>query len=822
MLAAPHPPLQRGPAFESDRSSVQGGHTFGVEPKDAARLQYQGNRAAAAAAAGTEGGGAGWNSGDALTTPSAAQAEAAVREDDILFQKLDVDDSGQLSLDETLKLIPAIGLAVSAKYIEGVWSMFDLDRSGQLSREEFGRLMHVLRRKHDAVRTPGSIRSPRPPELSKRSTSYQSPAVTVANPLASMSPSPAEDARAVRPRFSPRRRDTAVVGGQKDNESAASMLADLDAVQIDAGQQRAPAQGRGLDAFARAHAAAQQMDQQRRDLEKTQQVLAQHTLNVLHTPRLERSLELEPEIQALKESNPKPEKELHEAAPQENVVQPQENCNLIDVVKMVRAAQLNLDEGKASGSLSERIKAAGRLHHALLKFRDVAASGVIKAAAAKTAETQIAHADRAQQNEYTKIMEDIDTMLARAARMGAGDEREESIAGYQSAIDHYEEVIAVEILQQHDVDKVRRRIADAQRGIDQARQHLQVQDKVGSGDVSPGSFTSETDSDDEADLIGAFEACDEDNSGRIDAEELYAILCAVGSDITPAMTRTVINECEILFKELADVRANVRACPIFSHLSDRGIRKLVKYLERAEYSAGEVIVREGDTGSEMFMVETGVCSATKRDVQQGAELRRYQAGEIFGERALLDSTARTASVTAMSPQVTVRKLSAANYQKLLLGNPLLNKQLKTQQASYVVALLRSVLFIRSSLSEDQLVEIAAAIEAEDFRQGEVVVSESEAGDCMYIVETGTLEVTKINEGPEPIKILLEGDYFGEVALMDAENNRRSATVTASSECRLLKISKHTFDRILLNRKAQREVRKRIVDYHRDRPAHRCV
>jgi CRP-like cAMP-binding protein len=61
-----------------------------------------------------------------------------------------------------------------------------------------------------------------------------------------------------------------------------------------------------------------------------------------------------------------------------------------------------------------------------------------------------------------------------------------------------------------------------------------------------------------------------------------------------------------------------------------------------------------------------------------------------------------------------------------------------------------------------------------------------------------------------------------VALMNEGDSRRLATVTASSQCRLLKISKDVFDKILLNKKAQKEVRKRIVDYSKGKGKNRCV
>lgn len=792
VLSAPRTPSRLGVTFAPEHSGTQFGSSFETEPK-ATQQQHHHYQQLPQLQQLRQGGG---DEGPAsLSTPDAARASAL--EDEILFRKLDTNSSGQLSLDETLQLIPTIGLVVSEKYIEGVWSMYDSDGSGELSREEFGRLMHVLRRKHDAVRTPGSMRSPRPPAPSLLPTRPQSStSVTVANPLASASRSDSEETPTPRPRFSPRGKPTPRTDVHQGTTSAASMLADLDALQISTGEHSQ--QDNNVDPFSRAHAAAQQMDWQRLDLEP------------LQTPsRLGRQLEPEPEREPEVVSGGRSGR-----VPLDRKSDPQDTEShttdpFAHVIKSVIAAKTSLNEAIDNGTLSERIECAGRLHDAVLQFRAMAASGVIKAAVAQAVETRIEQAMRSQQDEYTKIVDEIDRILARAARLSMGDEWQESVAVYQKAMDHYSEVLAADIAQQSDIEAIQRRMADAKQGIDRARGVLPAQ--LGSDDGSP-----ETDSDDEADLVGAFEACDEDNSGKIDAAELYAILRAVGSDITLSMTHAVIQECETLFEEQANITASIRACPMFANLADRQIAKLVRYMEKVQYSSGQAIIREGDTGAEMFMVETGVCAVTKEGVRGGAQLRKYEAGDTFGERALLDSAARSASVTAISPQVTLRKLSAATYKKLLRGNPLLNKQLNTQRASYSVALLRSVAFIRSSLNDDQVSEIAAAVIPQEFREGDVVVREFEEGDCMYIVESGSLAVTKGDTGT--VNTLLEGDYFGEVALMNKADNRRNATVTASSRCRLLTISKDTFDSILLNKKAQKEVRKRIVDYNTGRPA----
>jgi hypothetical protein len=64
-----------------------------------------------------------------------------------------------------------------------------------------------------------------------------------------------------------------------------------------------------------------------------------------------------------------------------------------------------------------------------------------------------------------------------------------------------------------------------------------------------------------------------------------------------------------------------------------------------QVGAGEVVVAQGDTGDEFFMVEQGELKVT----QDGLDVRRLGPGDSFGEVALLHSIPRTATVSAVEP-----------------------------------------------------------------------------------------------------------------------------------------------------------------------------
>lgn len=81
--------------------------------------------------------------------------------------------------------------------------------------------------------------------------------------------------------------------------------------------------------------------------------------------------------------------------------------------------------------------------------------------------------------------------------------------------------------------------------------------------------------------------------------------------------------------------------------------------------ANEKLFSEGDPGNEMFYVLTGLISIR----HEGVELRQLQAGDYFGEMALLTGEPRTADAIVISRQAEILLISAANLETLLLAEP---------------------------------------------------------------------------------------------------------------------------------------------------------
>ena len=68
-----------------------------------------------------------------------------------------------------------------------------------------------------------------------------------------------------------------------------------------------------------------------------------------------------------------------------------------------------------------------------------------------------------------------------------------------------------------------------------------------------------------------------------------------------------------------------------------------------EYKAGEVIFRQGDTGSCMFVIQDGEVEAIAESDGREFRLRRMGPNEFFGEMALFEKETRTATIRTTQP-----------------------------------------------------------------------------------------------------------------------------------------------------------------------------
>ena len=103
--------------------------------------------------------------------------------------------------------------------------------------------------------------------------------------------------------------------------------------------------------------------------------------------------------------------------------------------------------------------------------------------------------------------------------------------------------------------------------------------------------------------------------------------------------------------------------PLLSSLTPYERSKIADALETQKFTAGDVIIKQGDPGQNFYLLESGEADAYKGDNRDEA-VKHYEKGDFFGELALLNDAPRAASVVA-STDVKVATLGKSAFQRLL-------------------------------------------------------------------------------------------------------------------------------------------------------------
>jgi cAMP-dependent protein kinase regulator len=107
--------------------------------------------------------------------------------------------------------------------------------------------------------------------------------------------------------------------------------------------------------------------------------------------------------------------------------------------------------------------------------------------------------------------------------------------------------------------------------------------------------------------------------------------------------------------------------------------------------------------------------------------------------------------------------------------------------------VRSPLF--SDFSVGELLAVMSGLELLSFAAGDIVITEGEPGDSLFVVSTGRVKAFVRNPAGRHVQVreMGDGEFFGEISIL--KGSPRTATVTAASRLELLELDRATLDRI---------------------------
>jgi CRP-like cAMP-binding protein/cytochrome P450 len=231
-------------------------------------------------------------------------------------------------------------------------------------------------------------------------------------------------------------------------------------------------------------------------------------------------------------------------------------------------------------------------------------------------------------------------------------------------------------------------------------------------------------------------------------------------------------------------------------LGSHELNQIVSAVKPITYAAGSLIIREGDTAEEFFIVLEGQVEVAKElhvpDEKQ-IVLSRLGPGAYFGEIGLLRGIKRTASVRAVT-DVTVLVLNRETFITIVSECDLVSAQIADMVRQRVMATRLAETLPR--LSPQQVARYLPNFKLIRYESGEAIVRQGEPADMFYILTMGRAEVMNHRPSEEDLVLaqLDTGEWFGEMGLL--LGSPRTATVRALGKVEVMALDRKNFQALM--------------------------
>lgn len=236
------------------------------------------------------------------------------------------------------------------------------------------------------------------------------------------------------------------------------------------------------------------------------------------------------------------------------------------------------------------------------------------------------------------------------------------------------------------------------------------------------------------------------------------------------------------------IRKAIMQNPLFNHINEDQLKTVVDAMFERQYNAGDLIIRQGDDGDNYYVLDSGSADIIINNAQGTRTVGTLQPGQACGELALLYHCPRAATIRA-NTRTVCWAVDGETFRFILASSAM------SQRKKYE-AFLAGVPIL-GSLTDWERSIIADALQDAEFKPGEVILRQGDAGNNFYIVERGEC-VASISNGVSAMEVKHygPGDYFGEIALLtDAP---RKASVIAKTPVKCVYLDRGAFSRLLGN------------------------
>ncbi len=238
-----------------------------------------------------------------------------------------------------------------------------------------------------------------------------------------------------------------------------------------------------------------------------------------------------------------------------------------------------------------------------------------------------------------------------------------------------------------------------------------------------------------------------------------------------------------------DIKEQLRKVPFLRSLHPEILEILLSEMRVVQSPAGISICTEGQLQRSLFVMLQGQAAVIKRSgMPTPRKVATLTDGSVFGEVGFFLGEPRTADVITEKPSTVVR----LKYQPEVFDKLISEEVARGLQKRFWVihALMKSKTF--STIPDDCFDALVFAGELKLIPAENFVFKQGDDGDAAYLIVQGNVVVVKDQKN---IRILNQGDSFGEVALL-INNGKRSAGIKTQKETLVLEIPVDKFYQLL--------------------------
>lgn len=255
------------------------------------------------------------------------------------------------------------------------------------------------------------------------------------------------------------------------------------------------------------------------------------------------------------------------------------------------------------------------------------------------------------------------------------------------------------------------------------------------------------------------------------------------------------------------IRQGLKENDFLNNLDQSQVRELIDVMFQKEFKKGEYIIREGEPGQNLYIIEEGRCEVTKDGKMINDQMGSPTA---FGELAILYNCTRTATVRA----ATSAKLWAIDRQ----GFQTIMMRTGMQRQQEHLEFLQSTPVLQD-IPMESLAKIADVLEEAFYEEGEYIIRQGARGDTFFILKKGTVDVTQrasVHSEPQFVRSLTKGAYFGEKALM-GDYPRTANVIAGKGGCGCLVIDRESFSMFIESSSEKIKLNQTYEEKPRPRP-----